>query len=284
MNTLSYFQQAPITHFKSHNAALAIRKYGSGTPLIFIHGFPTHGYTWRHILPALAKKYTCYLLDMPGLGESKWDKKTDFHFKTQAQRIVDFIDKKGFKKCSIIAHDTGATTARFATLATAATVEKLILINTEVPFHRPPWIPFYQLIGQLPFAHLGFRLAMSNGPFLRSPMGFRAFYANKKLLKVPTNLSPYIAPVVASNAKMKGMLSYLRGCDLAYMDTLKDLHYQIEAKVFLIWGAKDVTFPVKYGRSMLKQFKNAQFFKLEYAALMPHEECPEEVVKIILNN
>lgn len=284
MDTLSFFQQALVTHFDSHNASLAVRKYGSGTPLIFIHGFPTHGYTWRHVLPALAKHHTCYLLDMPGLGDSKWSKKTDFHFKMQAQRVVDFIAAEGFKKCSIIAHDTGATTARFAALATSATVEKLILINTEVPFHRPPWIPFYQLASQLPFAHLAFRLAMSNGAFVRSPMGFRAFYANKKLLKIPANLSPYIAPAVASSAKMKGVLGYLHGCDLAYMDTLKDLHYQIEAKVLLIWGAKDVTFPIKYGRSMLDQFQDAHFFKLDYAALMPHEECPKEVVEIILNN
>lgn len=282
MNNTNFFNQAPVEYFDTQNATLAVRTYGSGPAMIFIHGFPVYGYTWRYMLPELAKHYTCYVLDMPGLGMSKWTADTDFHFKAQTQRIVDFIKAKNLTTCSIIAHNTGATTARFAALETDAKVEKLILINTEIPDHRPPWIQLYQVGSRLPFAHLFFKLALKSNVFVRSGMGFKAFYANKELLKSPDYLPPYIDLATQSSHHLKGVFSYLRGCDLKYMDTLKNRHKDIEAKVLLIWGTQDVTFPVEYGESMLPQFKNAHFFRLENGSLMPQEELADRVVEIVL--
>lgn len=284
MDTTTFFNQAPITYFDSQNAALAVRTYGNGPALIFVHGFPTHGYTWRHILPKLAKKYTCYVLDMPGLGESKWEDNTDFHFRVQAQRIIDFIKAQQIENCTIIAHDTGATTVRFVALNQNVSVEKLILINTEIPYHRPPWIQLYQLLSKMPFAHYAFRATLSSGLYVRSPMGFRAFYADKKLLKKSENLDPYVKPLTSSNRRNIGAFKYLRGIDFKYLDTLKEKHKDITAKVLLIWGTQDVTFPIQFVEKMLPQFKDAHLFRLENASLMPHEEQPEEVLKIILNN
>lgn len=284
VNTQSFFNLAVIHYFDTADATLAVRIYGSGPPLVFIHGFPTYGYTWRHLLPELSKKYTCYVLDMPGLGMSQWTEKTDFHFSTQAKRVVEFIKAENLEDCTIIAHDTGATTARFAALDQSIKVDKLIIINTEVPNHRPPWIPLYQFTSKLPLAHLVFRAFLKTDLFVRSPMGFRAFYADKSLLKKPENLKPYLDLLTESNRNVIAAFNYLRGCDLKYMDTLKEKHALIDAKVLLIWGTKDVTFPVKYGESMVSQFKNAHFFKLDDAALMPHEEQPEKVLEIILNH
>ena len=46
-------------------------------------------------------------------------------------------------------------------------------------------------------------------------------------------------------------------------------------------GEKDVTFPVKYGEKLAKQFKGAEFHRIPEAALMPHEEKPTAVLEII---
>jgi len=262
MDNSTLFNQAEIKYFDCTDATIAYRQFGKGPPLVFIHGFPVHGYTWRHILPELQKMFTCYVLDLPGLGLSKWSKATDFHFKAQAGRITDFLRSQGVNPCSIIAHDTGATSARIIALSKKIELRTLIMFNTEVPNHRPPWIPFYQKSSLIPFSHYIFKASLKNQLFVRSSMGLKAFYADKRLLKIESNLAPYLDLITSTNHRMKGALSYLRGCDLKYMDSLKERHQEITADVIIIWGEQDVTFPVEYGEMLASQFRAGDFHRI----------------------
>ena len=278
------FDQAEIYEYVCVDSTLAYRVFGSGPALLFIHGFPVHGYTWRKLLPELMENHTCYVVDLPGLGLSQWSDKTNFHFEAQAARLIDFMKSKNIERCSIIAHDTGATTARLIALSEELKVVNLVLFNTEIPGERPPWIELYQKASLLPLAHFFFKMAVTNKYFIRSAMGFKAFYADKSLLENSENISPYIDLMTSNNERTKGALSYLRGCDLNYMDTLQERHKLIQSNVLLIWGVQDVTFPAEHGKKMSKQFRDAKFFSIENASLMPHEEQPEEVLAIIKSN
>jgi len=40
-------------------------------------------------------------------------------------------------------------------------------------------------------------------------MGLKAFYADKRLLKIESNLAPYLDLITSTNHRMKGALSYL---------------------------------------------------------------------------
>lgn len=284
MNISTLFHQAEISEYVCDDSTLAYRVFGSGPALLFIHGFPVHGYTWRKLLPELMESHTCYVVDLPGLGLSQWTDKTNFHFEAQAARLIKFMKSKDIESCSIIAHDTGATTARLIALSEELEVINLVLFNTEIPGQRPPWIELYQKASLLPLAHQFFKMAVTNKYFIRSGMGLKAFYADKSLLENSENISPYIDLMTSTNERTKGALSYLRGCDLNYMDTLKERHQQIQSNVLMIWGAQDVTFPVDQAMEMSKQFQDAKFFSIKSASLMPHEEQPEEVLAIIKSN
>lgn len=277
----AFFKSAEIELFNCSDATLAIRRYGSGPALIFIHGWPLYSYTWRHLLPKLAKQFTCYLVDLPGLGDSQWTEQTDFDFEAKARQVVEFLTAKKINKYSLIAHDTGATVARLIAFTESKQVEQLILFNTEIPHHRPPWIPFYKLVSKIPFSQFMFRLNLRNRLFIHSPMGFRGFYTDRKLLDEPTNIKPYTQPLIQSSHRMIGAMKYLQGVNFKIVDQLKERHKNIQTPVIFIWGATDPTFPVKLGEEMTKQFPNAQFFPLEDAAFMPHEEQPRRVLEIL---
>jgi alpha-beta hydrolase superfamily lysophospholipase len=43
---------------------------GAGPAIILLHGFPQDWYSWRHVMPSLAKKFTVIAPDLRGVGGS----------------------------------------------------------------------------------------------------------------------------------------------------------------------------------------------------------------------
>lgn len=273
------YAEAEIQRYIVDDATIAVRVFGQGPAIVFIHGYPVHGYTWRKLLPKLSLQFTCYVVDLPGFGDSDWSSNTDFTFTAQAYRLDLIFKTLKLNSFTIMAHDTGATLARLVALLQPVSVKNLVIINTEIPNHRPPWIPFYQLCAKLPFAPSVFRTMLKSKLFLRSPMGLGQFYSNAKLFDVSTNISPYIQPLISSPKKMQGMLSYLIGIEWPVVDELYNRHKDIKSNILFLWGENDNTFPVDLAEKMCSQLVcKYHFIRIKNASLMPQEEQPEEIL------
>ncbi len=283
MKEVEIYKSLPLQKIKIEDVAIGLRQVGKGHDLIFIHGFPTHGYTWRKQIPLLSQKFRCTLLDLPGLGDSEWSEKTDFTSTAQARYILQLLEQQGIKEYSLIAHNSGATVARVMAIEQAEKVKNLILINTEIPHHRPPWIPFYQQIGLLPLVPSTIQKLLQQKWFVQSPMGFKEAYSDKSLLGKKENLEPYLNPVTTSHHKAVGAFKYLKGIDWQVVDDFEKNHQKIKAAILLIWGEDDKTFPIELAKKMTPQFSSRYEFKtIKKASLLPHEEKPEEVNNAIL--
>jgi len=278
-----FYATAAVEHHDMGDATVAVRRFGSGPALVFIHGFPTHGYTWRFLLPALSERFTCFTVDLAGLGDSRWSAKTDFRFTAQARRVAALLVKLGIDRCSLIAHDTGATVARLVAIAEPGRVASQVLINTEMPGHRPPWIPFFMWTAALPGAALSFRPLLASSWYLRSAMGFGAFYMDRRLFDDSGRLGPYVDPLLASHERLQGMLGYLTGIEWKLVDGLRERHAQLKGPTLLVWGEDDPTFPVAHAERMVPQFEGrAKLMRIARTSLMPHEERPEAVLAAVM--
>jgi pimeloyl-ACP methyl ester carboxylesterase len=51
--------------------AAHVRVYGSGPPLLLVHGLMTSSYSWRYVLEPLGRHFTVYAPDLPGAGQSQ---------------------------------------------------------------------------------------------------------------------------------------------------------------------------------------------------------------------
>jgi pimeloyl-ACP methyl ester carboxylesterase len=276
-----WYFDAPVQEIDTGTARLPCRRFGSGPPLLCVHGFPLSGFTWRKILPALAERFTCWVPDLPGLGDSTWTDGTDFSFPGQGRTLKALVDSLGLERYSVIAQDTGGTFARCLALEDGARIDKLVLINTEIPGHRPPWIPLYQLLMQIPGATIPFGLLLRSSAFLRSGMGFGGCFSDLSLIEGDFD-AHVIQPLLASSDRMDGLARYLRGARWEPVDALATDHRRLAMPVHLVWGADDPTFPIELARRMVGQFPDASLVEIADARLLVHEEKPAEVTRAVL--
>ncbi len=85
------------------------RTYGTGQPVMLIHGFPESGATWDNIIPALSKNFTCIVPDLPGSGKSALEQPCTLE--EMAQSLKSVLDELKISKIVLAGHSMGGYVA-----------------------------------------------------------------------------------------------------------------------------------------------------------------------------
>jgi pimeloyl-ACP methyl ester carboxylesterase len=88
-----------------------LTRCGSGDPILFIHGMPTSGRLWRGIIERLCGRYTCFAVDLPGLGNSPHEPYHSDFLRHLAERIDQIRIANKIDKWHVVGHDAGAVVA-----------------------------------------------------------------------------------------------------------------------------------------------------------------------------
>lgn len=88
-----------------------VRRYGSGSPLLLVHGFPRTSLMWRDVAPRLADRHTVVCVDLRGYGRSGVPASAEDHYpyskRAMANELVHVMAKLGFSKFDLVGHDRG---------------------------------------------------------------------------------------------------------------------------------------------------------------------------------
>jgi pimeloyl-ACP methyl ester carboxylesterase len=262
-------------------ASVHWRREGSGPALVLLHGFPLSGRTWDPIVARLRDRFTCWAPDLIGLGESHSEVDEDYASPGQARVFHEVLAQLGVESYALVGNDTGGWIARELALLDRARVTRLVLTNTEIPFHRPPWIPMYQALARVPGYGSVMRLLLRSRALRRSPLVFGGCFDDLSHLDGEFHRH-FVEPLVSSDARIQGALRFLRQMKFERLDEFQRLHGELAIPTLFVWAANDPTFPIARAREMAKQFPNATgFHEIRNAKLFCYAEQPDEVARLI---
>lgn len=168
-------------------ASVHWRKQGEGPAVVLLHGFPLSGLTWDAVVLQLRDRFTCWAPDLIGLGGSGSTSGDDYSSPGQARALQGLLSALGVGSYALVGNDTGGWIARELALIDGARVSRLVLTNTEIPHHRPPWIPMYQALARVPGFGAVMRLLLSSQAFRRSPLVFGGCFADPSISRAPSS-------------------------------------------------------------------------------------------------
>ena len=270
-------------HFvEAGQARVCYRKTGQGPALVLLHGFPLSGLTWRKIVPALAQRFTCYALDLVGLGDTTSPVATDFSSEGQGAVLQRALRALNVSSYALMGNDTGGWIARELALLEPERVTHLVLTNTEIPGHRPPWIPLYQTLAPLPGANFVFRQVLASRRMRHSAMGFGGCFTKLDLIDGEfTDL--FVAPLLAAPDRIASLVQFLVQMKFVRLDRFVELHGRLTMPVAFLWGAADPTFPEPTARAMTSQFPGVSgFHSIPHGKLFIQEEFPDQLAALTI--
>jgi len=274
------FRQAPDRHLDVGAGEVAYRRAGSGPDVLFVHGWPVSGATFRTLLPSLVDHVACHIIDLPGAGSSRFTPATPITVRSHIQTVRRVVDLLRLDNVAVVGHDSGGLIARYA-LAGDPRLRALGLIDTEQP-HGLTWrFKQFLMAGRLPGFGRVLAWLVGQPRLRRSPLVLGGAFADTSLLDGEFD-EFFLEPLRTQPERLEVAVQLLRSFDQRYVQNLAALHRRIGVPVKLVWGEDDPFFPVDWAREMVATFPEASIEIVEDARLFPHEERPVEVAEALL--
>ncbi len=106
---------------------LYFAEYGSGSPLVILHGMLGSSINWRGIAKRLSHACRVFAVDLRNHGQSPWH--DSMSYAEMAEDVADFIQRRNLTGVSVLGHSMGGKTAMMLALEHGNLVERLMVVD-----------------------------------------------------------------------------------------------------------------------------------------------------------
>ena len=121
------------TEVRTSGAIIPVFHKGDGPPVLLLHGYPETHVTWHKVAPRLAERFSVYLPDLRGYGDSSrptdGDRHLNYSFRAMALDQIETMRHFGHEQFLVGAHDRGARVAHRLCLDFPKSVKKVCLMD-----------------------------------------------------------------------------------------------------------------------------------------------------------
>lgn len=243
--------------------------FGSGAPVVLVHGTPFSSYVWRDIARELARKYEVFVFDLLGYGQSEMREGQDVSLGIQNRLLAALLSHWRLDQPNLICHDFGGATALRAHFLDGCDYAKMIMLDAVAT--RPWGSPFVQHVRNHEAAFAGVPDYLHHA--ILSAYIRRAIHRPISQIELEPYLNPWLGPI-----GKPAFYRQIAQMDLKFTDEVQGQYANIRCPVMLLWGVNDDWLPVEHGRALAAMISRGNLVEIENAGHLMQEDAPEAIV------
>ncbi len=249
---------------------------GSGPAVVLLHGLASSIYTWKDVMPALARDHDVLALDLPGFGES--DQPPDLDAARYPAVVLGLMDRLGLARAALVGNSMGGAVAVTIAATWPERVSVLVLLDSagfNLATSQRPWI--LRLVGAGPISPLLERMPV-RGWVVR--VGLSQVFFDPALM-TRERQDEYLAPLVRP-----GAIASMRSLLLAraqQASTFREQVTAVRAPALVVWGREDRWVPLAQADQFVAAIPGSRKVVLEACGHLPQEERPQEVLRLLVD-
>lgn len=244
--------------------AVAYRKTGSGKPMVILHGWGTSGRVMMPLARQLSHLRTCYVLDLPGFGNSSAPA-GPWNIDDYADLTESFIRDLGSSPVDMLVHSFGG---------------RITLKLCARPFGREhiDKVLITGGAGMKPKRSLKYYIKKHTAKLLKAPFRLLPVKQRHKALAWLRTTSLWRALGSSDYSKLSGVMrdTFVRSVTEFLEPVLPD----IEHEVLLLWGKNDDATPLYQAQRMEAGIRHAALVTIEHAGHYAFLDRPKHFASI----
>ena len=243
---------------------------GTGPAVVLLHGFASSIFTWRDVLPELARGHDVVAVDLPNSGGSAI--RPDLPPAAYPRLVMGLMDRLGLGRASLVGNSLGGGIAVLVAAQHPEHVDRLVLIDSvgyNLAAKERPWV--LRAAGVPPVARLLEALPVRRAVVTRA---LRQVFFDDRLVTAD-RIDEYVAPLLRPGAVPAGQALLAGSDDMGFPGVVA----QVRAPTLVIWGREDRWVPVGDADRFLADIPGARKAVIEGCGHLPQEERPAEVLK-----
>jgi pimeloyl-ACP methyl ester carboxylesterase len=259
---------------------VAYRAAGKGPVLLLVHGMAGSSVTWRHVMPALAERFTVLAPDLLGQGQS--DKpRGDYSLGAHANTLRDLMDALEHERASVIGQSLGGGVAMQFAYQFPERCERLVLVDSgglgrEVTFYlRMLTVPGFEAVFPL-FCSPRLRDAGNRVSSWLGSVGVRSTPARQEIWRSFASL----ADAENRRAFFRSLHEVIDFSGQA-VSALSRLWRAAQLPTLIVWGDRDPFIPVSHAVAAHEAIPGSRLEIFEGVGHYPHCEAPERFVEVL---
>jgi pimeloyl-ACP methyl ester carboxylesterase len=287
-----------------------VEQQGAGQVVVLLHGFGESSYSWRQVMPELARSFRVVAPDLNGFGWTERPRDPQSYTREGQERLVlGVLGALGVTRAQFVGHSYGGSLTLFLASRHPDLVRSMVLIDSAAPTYSDdrrsrvasirPLDSLFVRLALTPRHVRGSLLASVYDPALVTPDLVRAYlerlrvhgeddayYGLTARLSRPeaaggaSPASPASPSVAAVAATADGNAA---GGAAANTQAAGDVELETLAlPALVVWGAEDRLIRVEAGRQAARRLPAGEFVTIPQCGHLPMEERPAALLGLMM--
>lgn len=246
---------------------------GDGEPVVLLHGFGASAYSWRQVIPALARGHRVVAIDLNGFGYTQRPRSRGSYTREgQAKLVLDTLDALGIARAHFVGHSYGGGITLYLAARHPERFRSMVLVDSSAPTYANDRRSRAAALRPLDAFYVR-TVALRPGAIRKALL--RSFWDDSKV-------TPELVRAYADRLTVEGVDYAFYGLTAPVPPGAPVELETIAVPTLVVWGDHDELISPEAGRRAAARLPHSEFVLLGDCGHLPMEEQPEALLRALL--